>query len=313
LIPADDVSLDNNAFFVQQQFSVSDRWFVSVGGRVDRKDGYDTFFSPKLSAGGFVLPYRSGPVSSLKVFGNIGKGIKSPSLSERLGSSFADPNPDLKVERARTADVGVEATFASQRLRASAIYFDNDFRDMIAFRSGRVGDGIPEFINIDGSDARGWELDLVLQRPLRGFSASGSYALVDSEVLTDQRTNTQFQPGQPLLRRPRHSGTLRASYAAGRAAVHFDTRFVGERHDGTFIFGGFRTVPSAAMPGAVTTDITVTPGYAVSGLGVDVRAHRQLILFVRASNITDEAYQSALGWPGIPRNAMAGVRFNVGR
>jgi len=247
------------------------------------------------------------------VFGNIGKGIKSPTLSERLGASFSDPNPDLKVERARTADIGVEATFASQRLRASAIYFDNDFRDMIAFRSGRVGDGIPEFINIDGSEAHGLELDLVLQRPVAGFSASGSYALVDSEVLTDQRTNTQFQPGQPLLRRPRHSGTVRASYSAGPATINFDTRFVGERHDGTFIFGGLRTVPNASMPAPVTTDITVTPGYVVSGLGVDVRAHDQLTVFVRANNITDTEYQSALGWPGLPRNVMAGVRFDIGR
>jgi vitamin B12 transporter len=308
-----DVSLDNNAFFVQQQFSLADRWFVSMGARVDQKESYDRFFSPKLSAGGFVMPFRPGPVSSVKVFGNIGKGIKSPSLSERLGASFSDPNPDLKVERARTADIGVEATFASQRLRASAIYFDNDFRDMIAFRSGRVGDGIPEFINIDGSEAHGVELDLVLQRPVAGFTASGSYALVDSEVLTDQRTNTQFQPGQPLLRRPKHSGTLRASYSTGRATVNFDTRFVGNRHDGTFLFPLLRIVPNAAMPLPLNTDITVTPGYMVSGLGVDVRAHEQLTVFVRANNIGDTEYQSALGWPGLPRNVMAGVRFNVGR
>jgi outer membrane cobalamin receptor len=313
LIPEVDVSLDNNAFFVQQQISLMDRWFVSAGARVDRKESYDTFVSPKLSAGGFVLPYRAGPLSSVKVFGNIGKGIKSPSLSERLGASFSDPNPDLKVERARTADIGVEATFASQRLRASAIYFDNDFRDMIAFRFGAVGDGIPEFINIDGSEAHGVELDLVLQRAVAGFTASASYARVDSEVLTDQRTNTQFQPGQPLLRRPQHSGTLRLSYSAGPATVNFDTRFVGKRHDGTFLFPLLRTVPNAAMPLPLNTDITVTPGYVVSGLGVDVRAHDQLTVFVRANNIADTDSQSGLGWPGLPRHLMAGVRFSVGR
>ena len=83
--------LQNNAFFIQQQFSFSDRWFVTVGARSDSKESYDTFFSPKLSAGGFLMPFRRGAVSSVRVFGNIGKGIKSPTFSERFGGSFADP------------------------------------------------------------------------------------------------------------------------------------------------------------------------------------------------------------------------------
>ena len=99
----------------------------------DSKESYETFFSPKLSAGGFLRPYTSGAVSSVKIFGNIGKGIKSPTFTERFGGSFADPSPGLKAERARTADLGVEATFANQRVRGSAAYFDNQFRDQIEF------------------------------------------------------------------------------------------------------------------------------------------------------------------------------------
>jgi outer membrane cobalamin receptor len=303
------LSLDNNAMFVQQQFSVSDRWFITAGVRFDRKESFDTFVSPKLSAGGFLLPYTRGAVSSVKVFGNVGKGIKSPSFAERLGASYADPNPDLKVERARTADIGVEATFADERLRGSATFFDNDYNDQIAFRFGSVGDGVPEFINIDGSQSRGWELELALQRPIAGFTAAGMYSFVDTEVVTNFSTSQQFQPGQPLLRRPKHSGTLRAAYTAGRATVNFNTRFVGHRHDNSFLF--LRTVPNAAMPTAVTTDITVNPGYVVAGLGLDVRARDALTLFVRGDNIGDTEYESVLGYPALPRALVAGVRFNV--
>ena len=135
-----------------------------MGGRVDSKEQYDTFFSPKLSAGGFLVPYRRGALSSLKLFGNIGKGIKSPTFGERFGGSFADPSPDLKVEHARTGDVGVESTFANQRFLTRIVYFKNDYVDQIAFRSGVAGDGIPEYINIDGSKANGWELEWALQR-----------------------------------------------------------------------------------------------------------------------------------------------------
>ena len=81
----------------------------------DSKETLDTFFSPKLSAGGFVVPVRGGALSSVKVFGNIGKGIKSPSFSDASAARSPIPSPDLKVEKARTGDIGVEATFADQR------------------------------------------------------------------------------------------------------------------------------------------------------------------------------------------------------
>lgn len=303
-------SNSNNAVFVQQQFSARDRWFVTVGARVDAKESYDTFVSPKLSAGGFIVPLRRGAVSSVKVFGNGGKGIKSPSFDQRFGASYADPNADLRVERARTADVGVEATFADQRFRGAITYFDNDYTDQIAYRFGPVGDQVPEFINVDGSHADGWELEFALQRPVYGLSAAATYSLVDTQVVTNLSTSQEYQPGQPLLRRPKHSGTIRIGYSAGRLAAHFDTRIVGDRHDNSFLF--LRTVANAARP-AFSTDLTVNPGYTVSGIGVEFQADRTASIFVRANNVTDTEYQSALGFPGMPRNVMAGVRFTLGR
>jgi len=304
------MSLDNNAAFVQQQFSLAERWVLTLGGRVDSKQRYDTFFSPKASGGGFLLPFRAGVISSLKVSANIGRGIKSPTFGERFGGSFADPDPNLKVESARTADVGVEATFIDQRLRGSIVYFDNDYTDQIAYRPGVAGDGIPEYINIDGSDAHGWELEAALQRPFGGVTASATYALVDSQVVTNVSTSQQFQPGQPLLRRPKHSGTVRAAFAGGRFTVNASLRVVGRRHDNSFL--SLRTMPNAERPTAITTDITVNPGYAVAGLGVDYRVQTALTVFLRGDNIGDKRYESALGYPGLPRAVVLGARLRIG-
>ena len=303
--------LDNQSVFVQQQVAVGDRWFATVGGRIDSKDSYDTFVSPKLSAGGFIVPYRDGALSSLKVFGNIGKGIKSPTFSERFGGSFADPSPDLKVERARTGDVGAESTFASQRFLTRVVYFNNDYVDQIAFRSGVAGDGIPEYINIDGSKADGWEIEGAVQRPIAGMLASASYSYVDHRVVTNLSTSQQFQPGQPLLRRPRHSGTIRLSFVRGRLALNADARIVGDRHDHSFL--SLRTVPNAERPAAVTTDITVNPGYTVIGAGAEVNAARRVTVFARVSNAADREYESVLGYPGLPRAFTIGARVRVGR
>ncbi len=308
--PVAGFSLNNHAAFVQQHWAFADRWFVTAGVRVDAKDTYDTFVSPKLSVGGYLLPFRAGAISSLKVFANIGKGIKSPTFGERLGSAFTDPSPDLKVERARTGDSGVEATFADQRFFARATYFNNDYVDQVAFRSGVAGDGIPEYINIDGSKADGWEMEWALQRPIGGLTAAASYSYVDHRVVTNISTSQQFQPGQPLLRRPRHSGTVRASFVRGRVTLHADARVAGDRHDNSFL--SLRTVPNAQMPSAITTDITVNPGYSTFGAGVDVAAHDRVTMFVRVANLGDAAYDSVIGYPALPRAFVAGARVRVG-
>ena len=142
----------------------------------------------------------------------------------------------------------------------------------------------------------------------RGFSILASYSNVDTRVVTAISTSQQFQPGQPLLRRPRHSGYVRAAYSIGRASVSLDVRTVGERHDNSFLF--MRTVPNPQYPTAFTTDITVNPGYTIAGLGADVRIAQSLSVYVRANNITDKAYDTALGYPAMPRQVMVGARFN---
>ena len=273
-------NVDNNAVFIQHQSTFADRWFLTAGARVDSKQSYDTYVSPKFSAGGFLMPYRAAGLSSMKVFGNIGRGVKSPTFTERFGGTgFADPNPNIKVEQVKSGDVGLETTFADQTLRATAIYFRNTFTNQISYRFGPTGDGIPEFINIDGSKARGLELEFALQRPLLGVTAVGTYSYVDTEVVTNQSTSQQFQPGQPLLRRPRHSGSVRAAYMKGRATVDFNLRMIGDRFDSSFL--SLRTVPNTERPAVMTTDITINPGYVVAGLGLDFRVHNTVSVYVR--------------------------------
>ena len=85
-------SIDNHAFFAQQQFAVG-QWFVTAGARVDDNSRFGTEVSPKLSAGGFPVPFRKGPVSSVKVFVNVGRGIKNPTFLELFPSGFSCTAP----------------------------------------------------------------------------------------------------------------------------------------------------------------------------------------------------------------------------
>jgi outer membrane cobalamin receptor len=302
--------VENHAYFVQQQFRAQDRWLATVGVRLDHNSRYGNHASPKLSLGGFLLPYQQGPLSSVKVFSNIGRGIKNPTFGELYGSAFTDGNRTLSPERARTIDAGAEITFDSQRFLGRVTYFDNAFNDQVAFKSTGPGlDGKPDFINIDGSQANGWELEGVLQRPVGGFTASAGYALVDTKVVASVSTSEQFQPGQPLLRRPKHSAVLRANYSRGRASVNVNLRYVGQRHDAAFL--NLLAAPSPQLPTGRSVDITVNPGYTVSWLGGEVRVSRDVAAYLRIDNLTDAVYESVLGYPGLPRSVVAGVRFNV--
>ena len=305
--PLQDFRVDDHAYFAQQQFTYADRWSVTLGGRLDDYSHYGTECSPKLSAGGYPLPFRSGPLSSLKVFASIGKGIKNPVFGELFGSAFVDGNPNLRPERARTVDAGVEVTLDNQRWLSNVTYFDNAYTDQVAFQfSPRFGgDGIPDFLNIAGSDARGVEVEASLQRPIAGLTATLSYALVDTEVVSTISSNDQFQPGQPLLRRPKHSGTLQLTYTQGRGSLYIQVRTIGQRHDSSFI--GLARV-SDGRP----VEITVNPGYTMVGAGAQVRLDDGLTVFARIDDLADTAYESALGFPGLPRAVVLGGRFALG-
>ena len=306
--PLQDFRVDDHAYFAQQRFAVADRWYVTLGGRLDDHSHYGTEFSPKLSAGGYPLPFRPGMLSSLKVFTSVGKGIKNPVFGELFGSAFVDGNPDLRPERARTVDVGLEVTMDSQRWVGRATYFDNAYTDQVAFRfsPGFGGDGVADFLNVAGSDARGIELGAGLQRPAAGFTANLSYAWVDTEVVSTVSRSDEFQPGQSLLRRPKHSGMLQLTYVRGRGSVHAHVRMIGQRHDSSFI--GLARV-SDGRP----VEITVNPGYTVIGLGGQVRLSDGITVFARIDNLTDTTYESALGYPGLPRAVVLGGRFSLGR
>ncbi len=312
--PLDDGFLiENHALFVQHRLVAGDRFFATAGVRLDHNSRYGDNASPKLGAGGFVVPYSRGRLSSAKLFANIGRGIKNPTFGELYGSAFTDGNPALRPERARTVDAGVEATFADQRVLARVTYFDNVYNDQVAYQSSGPGvDGRPDFVNIDGSAAHGWEIEGALQRPMAGgLTASVGYGFVDSRVVSSVNTNEEFQPGQPLLRRPRHSATMRLAYSRGRTTVTVNWRHVGERHDAAFL--GLEAVPSAQFPGGRAVDITVNPAYTLVRLGAEVRVSGRASVFVRVDNATDAAYEHALGYPGLPRAVTAGVRVGLAR
>ena len=82
--------ITNHGYFAQQQFTIADDWFLNVGARVDDNSHFGTNTSPKVSVGGYPVPFADGPLSSVKVFASVGRGIKNPTFGELFGSTFVD-------------------------------------------------------------------------------------------------------------------------------------------------------------------------------------------------------------------------------
>jgi outer membrane cobalamin receptor len=268
---------------------------VSVNPKVTA--AYSLYDRPVTRRGwhaGAVVP------SSLRLRAAAGTGIRPP---DALEIAFTD-NPSLKPERSRSGEAGVEAGLAGGVTRVSATAFFNhyddlivavgpDFRDASRFRTD----------NISNAQARGLEL-AARTRTSWGLDANFTYTWLHSAILAvdrgQGRAPAPFRPGDPLLRRPRHQGSVDVALTRGRTTSFVQIGARGRALDVEPTFGTF---------GGLFTN----PGYLVAHAGTAVRITRMLDLVARVGNVTNRRYEETLGFPAPGRTVMVGVRFAASR
>ena len=134
--------------------------------------------------------------------------------------------------------------------------------------------------------------------PLRG-----NYTLLDTGILAANGASgaqTPFSIGDALIRRPRHSGAIDASFTRDRAAAFAQLQVRGETLDIEPAFGA-------------TGGLYMNGGHAVLNAGGSWRPAKAVEVFVRALNLFDRDYEEVLGYPAPGRTAYVGARFVVGR
>ena len=144
-----------------------------------------------------------------------------------------DGDLSLKAEQAVTADIGAELTFADQRWLARATWFRDNYTEQIAYAPslGGGGDGIADYVNIDGSRAAGLELELALQRPIGGLTASASYALRHrGGVETSARASSSSQDSHCCAGRAT-AVTCASNTHGGVRVCNLNLQVSGDRHD----------------------------------------------------------------------------------
>jgi outer membrane cobalamin receptor len=283
----------NFGAYAQDRLVLGTRLYLTLGGRVERNDSYGTRAVPRAAA---AFRLRGG-ADATTLRASAGAGIKEPTFQESFGvSDAARGNPDLDPERSRSYDLGVEQRLFGGRLRAEATLFHHDYRDQVAFTVLSFNPFRGSYLNLGRTRARGLELSLAAS-PSARLHVDAQYALTDGEVLVSGNAfDPVYAEGMPLLRRPKHQGSLSARFDGGRFGAGATLLLVGRRTDSDFLGIG----------------LTENDGYARLDARVRARVARGLEAFVAAENLADAEYQEALGYPAPGRSLRLGLRYRSG-
>jgi vitamin B12 transporter len=271
-----DRSVTSRAVSLQYDFSPSEWFTASLGGRVD---DFDTFGSHSTWRGGARYTLAS---SGTILRANVGTGFRAPTIADLYYPNFSNPN--LEPEESLGWDVGVEQPLLDGRLQVGATWFQNKFDNLISYSAASQR---PE--NIAEAKTAGLE-GFVQWSPTAALSLSGAWTWLS--VAEDTLT------GEQLLRRPDYTANVAARYRFPRwVSVDTIVYFVGESAD-----KNFTSFPAEN----VTNDAYVKWDAAVT---VSPLAHVDLT--ARVENLLDDQYEEAFGFPALGRAFWFGaaVRF----
>jgi vitamin B12 transporter len=289
---------NNQAGFLDARWLPISRLTLSAGVRAEDNTTFGTRVVPRAGAV-LALRYGTGFWGDTRARFSYGQGLKEPSLDQSFGSDPCFPgNNTLKPERSRTIDAGIDQFLDSDKLRLSATYFDNRFRDMVSFAFDFITTpacpfGTGTFFNTDLARARGVNFSGDF-RPRRWLSVKGAYSFDDSRVLQAPNAFASVElPGNHLLRRPVNSGSLILNAGFRGWTLSLTGYFSGVRTDSDFLGFG----------------ITRNPGYARFDIAGSYNIGRGISLYARGTNLFDKQYQDAIGFPALGRDVRVGMNY----
>ena len=289
-----DLARRSVGLYLQEQFSWADRFFLTVGGRYDNNDRFESFATGSVSMGYLIN-------DEFKLRTSLGNGFRAPNFIEIVGlPNFGIVgNEALQTEKNLATDFGLDYFSRNGGTGVSGTVFFNRFSDLIEF-SFAVAPGSPNYINVEKARSQGVELEGFIA-PTGELRLGAHYTLTDTKV-TDAGTvpGGNFVEGEQLLRRPRHAGGVYAQFRKTRYNLRIDFKYKGKRDDRLFLpdFTSSRVV----LPGYWKVDVGVTiPVVQLSDSPSDVA------LVFRGENIFNKRYTEPAGFESLGRSLTAGL------
>ncbi len=208
----------NAGLFGQALFAFRDRYFVTVGGRVDGNSAFGSGFGlqayPKIS-GSYVIsdeefwPEKLGSMKLRAAYGQSGRApgafdaVRTWDAVQYAGLSAFVPsnlgNPDLGPERTAETEFGFDGAFLNQRVTAEFTYYHSVTSDALFLVRHAPSEGFSnsQLMNVGKLQNQGIELGInanVYDSGTWGLDLGGSVYTNKSEVL-DLGGATEFSIG----------------------------------------------------------------------------------------------------------------------
>ena len=296
----------NQDAYLQQQLTLA-RLSVIIGGRFVHSSAFGNTGVPRVALALQVL--KGGEFfSGTRLRFSYATGFMEPDFTETfVGLPYYVPNKGLLPERTRAFEAGLQQNLLAGRWSLNATYFNNLFHDQIEYGTNTVEyQGNPpgtlgQFFNVQESFAQGAELQLQ-GRIRKRLSLNTAYTYTSTEYLQspycadDACGTTLYETGNPLLRRPKHSGTMLLNYLGTRWGANLGGSFVGRRPDSDF----------------VDNLVNHAAGYARVDLGGWYAINSRVAVYAVVGNALNDHYNEVVGYPALTANFRAGMRFRLG-
>ena len=264
------------AVFVQDEFTPLPNVFLTAGLR---SDDFDTF--GRATTGRATAAWLPDG-KTFKLRASYGTSFRSPSFLDLYGrDTYYVGNPNLRPEKARGWDAGVDWYLPEKRGTLSATWFETDFTDLIVYDFAVFPSTV---VNADRARTRG--LELSAQTTLGGaLEARVAYTCLQADNLTSQTR---------LLRRPRHAFSADAWHDFGHGVT---------AGAGVALAAGRQDVDALTFATIDAEDYTVARLYAAWAV------NRRLTLKARFENLLNEKYEVVNGYPALGFGAFAGAEW----
>ncbi len=183
---------------------------VQVNGRYDRYSDFGGNFSGLLGYGYYIT-------ESWRVTAGVSNAFRAPNFNELYDPNFGFGNPNLKPEKARSSELGLQYQNAKERVKA--VLFRTRTDDLIVGMFDPVAEKAPA-TNIAKSESKGLEL-----------SYSGEFGPVQLRASFTEQRSKNSDTGERLLRRANSFGSLGAQYRLGNWRMGGEVLASGNRED----------------------------------------------------------------------------------
>lgn len=250
-----------------------------AGASLNRYEGFES--EPTYS-----VEYGFDAWSGGRLVASYGTGFRAPNANQRF--SLNGGNPDLKPERSRSYEAGVQQRYGAHRVDLRA--FQNKVNDLIGF------DSFFTAVNIDRAKTQGLELGYVGRFGALEARVEGVLQKVECTVDASGFDGNSCKAGKRLVRRNTRSVSGALSYQFARGYLGVDAFGAGDRRD-------FQGLPP------FSNDVK-DAGYALFNASAGVTLGHGFALALRGENLLDQRYTTADGYRQPGASAYASLRYD---